>query len=67
MLPSNDAGYTWGLYEGRAKDRNNQPILTTGRYLTLWKKTPDGTWKVALDASAQAPPEAGACCTLPKP
>ncbi len=67
MLPSGDAGYTWGLYQGRAKDRNNQPILTSGRYLTLWKKTPDGTWKVALDASAQAPPEAGSCCTLPKP
>lgn len=67
MLPSNDAGYTWGLYKGRATDRNGQPILTSGRYLTLWKKTPDGTWKVALDASANAPPDPGTCCTLPKP
>ncbi len=67
MLPSGDAGYTWGLYTGHAKDRNNQPILTTGRYITLWRKTSDGTWKVALDASATAPPEPGTCCTLPKP
>jgi len=67
MLPSNDAGYTWGHYEGRTKDRNGEPIVTTGRYITLWKKTADGSWKVALDASAQEPPNAGECCSLPKP
>ena len=67
MLPSSDAGYTWGHFEGRSIDRNGQPVLTSGRYITLWKKTPDGSWKVALDASADEPPAAGDCCTLPKP
>ena len=67
MLPSNDAGYTWGHYEGRSKDRNGEPIVTTGRYITLWKKDSSGNWKVALDASANEPPNAGECCTLPKP
>jgi ketosteroid isomerase-like protein len=67
MGPSNDMGFTWGHYEGRSTDRNGQPVLTTGRYITVWKKLPDGTWKVAMDASANEPPEAGECCALPKP
>lgn len=67
MGPSNDMGFTWGHYEGRSTDKNGQPVLTSGRYMTVWKKQPDGNWKVAMDASANEPPEAGECCTLPKP
>jgi len=67
MGPSNDMGFTWGHYEGRSKDKNGQPVLISGRYMTVWKKMPDGTWKVALDASADEPPAAGDCCALPKP
>jgi ketosteroid isomerase-like protein len=67
MGPSNDMGFTWGHYEGHSKDRNGNPVLISGRYLTVWKKLPDGTWKVAMDASANEPPEAGECCVLPKP
>lgn len=67
MGPSNDMGFTWGHYEGHSKDKNNQPIVVSGRYFTVWKKLPDGTWKVAMDASANEPPTAGECCVLPKP
>lgn len=67
MGPSNDMGFTWGNYEGRARDRNGETVLTHGRYMTVWRKLPSGAWKVAMDASATAPPEAGECCTLPKP
>jgi ketosteroid isomerase-like protein len=67
MGPSNDMGFTWGHYEGRSKDKNGQPVILSGRYFTVWKKMPDGTWKVALDASANEPPAAGECCALPKP
>lgn len=67
MGPSNDMGFTWGHYDGRSKDKNGQPVVVSGRYLTVWKKLPNGTWKVALDASADAPPPLGECCTLPKP
>jgi ketosteroid isomerase-like protein len=67
MGPSNDMGFTWGHYEGRSKDKNGQPVITSGRYFTVWKKVPDGSWKVAMDASANEPPAAGECCTLPKP
>lgn len=66
MGPSNDMGFTWGHYEGHSKDKNGQPVVISGRYFTVWKKV-DGAWKVALDASADEPPNAGECCTLPKP
>jgi ketosteroid isomerase-like protein len=67
MGPSNDMGFTWGHYEGHSKDKNGQPVVISGRYFTVWKKLPDGSWKVALDASADEPPAAGECCVLPKP
>jgi ketosteroid isomerase-like protein len=67
MGPSEDMGFTWGHYEGRSKDSNGQPVVISGRYVTVWKKMPDGSWKVAMDASANEPAAAGECCTLPKP
>jgi ketosteroid isomerase-like protein len=67
MGPSNDMGFTWGHYEGRSTDRSGQPVVTSGRYFTVWKKLPDGSWKVALDASSDEPPTSADCCALPKP
>ena len=67
MGPSNDMGYTWGSYEGHAKDRDGQPVVTTGRYITVWRKQPDSSWKIALEASANDAPGAGTCCKLPAP
>ncbi len=59
MGPSNDMGFTWGHYEGHSKDQNGNPVVISGRYFTVWKKMPDGTWKVAMDASANEPPASG--------
>jgi ketosteroid isomerase-like protein len=67
MGPSNDMGFTWGHYEGRSKDKNGQQVVISGRYMTVWKKVADGSWKVAMDASANEPAQAGECCVLPKP
>ena len=67
MGPSNDMGFTWGHYEGRSKDKNGEPVVISGRYFTVWKKLPNGSWKVALDASADEPAATGECCVLPKP
>jgi ketosteroid isomerase-like protein len=67
MGPSNDMGFTWGTYEGRSTDAHGEPIIVTGRYINLWKRSADGAWKVAMDASAQEPPATGDCCALPKP
>lgn len=65
MNISGDMGFTWGHYEGHSKDRAGNPIVTGGRYMTIWKKQSDGTWKVALDSSNDEPPAAGDCCKLP--
>jgi ketosteroid isomerase-like protein len=67
MGPSNDMGFTWGHYEGRTRDKNGQPVVISGRYMTVWKKVADVSWKVALDASANEPATVGECCVLPKP
>ena len=65
MGPSNDMGFTWGHYEGRTKTANAPDVVATGRYITIWRKLADGSWKVAMDASADEPPVS--CCTLPGP
>jgi ketosteroid isomerase-like protein len=67
MGPSNDMGFTWGHYEGTGKDVHGQPVTHSGRYMTVWKRMSDGSWKVMLDASADEPPDPGSCCALPKP
>src|SRR4051812_41300293 len=67
MGPSGDTGFTWGHYEAHALDKNGQPVTSSGRYITFWKKVADGSWKVALDASANDAPAEGDCCALPKP
>lgn len=65
MGPSGDMGYTWGHYEGHSKDANGNPVTTSGRYITVWRREKDGTWKVVLDAGSNEPAAAGECCKLP--
>jgi ketosteroid isomerase-like protein len=65
MSPSGDMGYTWGHYEGRSIDPDGNSKVMTGRYLTIWRKEPDGSWKVLLDASQDEPAGAADCCKLP--
>jgi len=65
MGPSADMGYTWGHYEGHSKDANGNSVVTSGRYITVWRKLPGGEWRVVLDAGANEPAGAGDCCRLP--
>jgi ketosteroid isomerase-like protein len=65
MGPSGDMGYTWGRFEGRSKDASGNPVVTSGRYMTIWRKQGNGSWKVVLDAGANEPAAAGDCCKLP--
>jgi ketosteroid isomerase-like protein len=65
MSPAGDMGFTWGHYSGHSTDRDGNSVDTTGRYMTVWKKQADGSWKVELDASNQEPPAKDDCCKLP--
>lgn len=62
LSTSGDMGITWGHYEGLSKDKDGGTVKTSGRYMTVWKKQADGTWKVELDASNDGPP--ADCCSL---
>ena len=44
-----DLGYTIGTYHMGFQDPEGNPLEIDGKYLTVWKKQPDGTWKVAAD------------------
>jgi len=65
MSPTGDMGYTWGHYEGHSHDADGNSNTTSGRYLTIWRREPDGSWKVTLDASSNEPAGAEDCCKLP--
>ena len=48
---SGELGYTSGTYELSFKDASGKTIADKGKYLIVWKKHPDGTWKVLFDMS----------------
>jgi len=47
IAQSGELGYTWGTYRLLQKDKAT--VLGIGKYLNIWKKQADGTWKVAVD------------------
>ena len=46
---SGELGYTSGTYTWTFKDASGKPASDKGKYLTIWKKQQDGSWKVLLD------------------
>jgi len=44
-----DIGYSMGTYELSMNDPKGKPMSDHGKYVTIWKKQADGTWKVAVD------------------
>ncbi len=64
MSPGGDMGFTWGHYTGTSRDVQGNPVAKEGRYMTIWKRMPEGSWKVILDASNNEPTGAGECCKV---
>lgn len=54
---SADLGYTTGSFEIHDKSSDGTPVVRKGSYVTIWRKQPDGTWKVALDMGSFVPPK----------
>lgn len=52
---SGDLGYTYGNYEFHSKDQNRKPHVEYGKYTSIWKLQPDGSWKVVLDMGNSTP------------
>lgn len=47
IAQSQDLGYTWGNYT--VTSQNGSKVILTGKYLNIWRKQPNGTWKVEVD------------------
>ena len=54
---SGDLGYSWGIGKVVAKDKKGKPVVTTMKYVSVWKKQADGSWKIAVDSLIPDPPE----------
>lgn len=46
---SGDLGYSRGTYELSYTDPSGKQISDHGKYITVWKKQSDGSWKVLRD------------------
>ena len=55
-----DLGYTVGTYVLTLHDPKGEPVTDRGKYVTVWKKQADGSWKVAADIFNSGLPAAGA-------
>ncbi|MFN7924228.1 MAG: DUF4440 domain-containing protein [Bryobacteraceae bacterium] len=54
---SGDLGYTCGRSKYRGLDESGAVVESDGRYVTIWRRGPDGSWKVALDIGVSNPPK----------
>lgn len=46
---SGELAYSSGTYEFTMNDASGKPVSDHGKYLEVWKKQPDGDWKVVAD------------------
>ena len=49
IADSGELGYTWGRWSNFAPGEDGEVIETFGKYMTIWKKQEDGSWKIAVD------------------
>lgn len=54
---SADLGYSIGEYERVGKDSSGNPATAMGTYVSIWRKQPDGKWKIVLDIGSPATPK----------
>lgn len=50
---SGDLGYSIGSYVAKKTDANGTHVVGTGKYMTVWRKQKDGSWKVVFDSGVQ--------------
>jgi len=46
---SGDLAYEYGTYDFVTEEKKGKPHDEKGKYVTVWKKQADGTWKVVAD------------------
>ena len=59
VAKSGDIAYEYGAYTIDTTGKDGKVSTRIGKYVVVWKKQTDGTWKVAVDTdNADAPPPA---------
>ncbi len=54
---SGELGYTFGSNEVNLMDAYGVRTTTKGKYVTIWRRQPDGSWKVVVDiTNSDGPP-----------
>lgn len=53
---SGEMGVTWGEWTVRGVSEAGDPWVLHGKYMNLWRKNPDGEWKVVVDMGNSSPP-----------
>lgn len=51
---SGDMGWTWGKYK-QTIYADGDDIVSYGKYLNIWKKQNDGSWKLIVDMGNSSP------------
>jgi ketosteroid isomerase-like protein len=49
IAASGELGWTTGSYVSKGIGASGEPRQAQGRYVTIWRKQPDGAWKVVMD------------------
>ena len=55
---SGDLAYSWGKGKLSMKGKKGKVTETTAKYVSVWKKQADGSWKIAVDTMIPDPSEA---------
>ena len=54
---SNDMAYTMGSYRSRMMGETDVLVDEPGKWLSIWKRQPDGSWKIAVETyNTDVPP-----------
>lgn len=53
VASSGDFGYTIGVSQITHTDEQGKRQVSTGKYVTIWQKQADGSWKVVHDSGVQ--------------
>jgi ketosteroid isomerase-like protein len=55
VAASGDLGYTLGRWKSRSINPEGKTVTGQGKYLTIWKKQKDGSWKAVVDVGNTSP------------
>lgn len=65
---SGDMGWVTGNYEITETDASGKPMTDKGKYLEIWKKQADGSWKCVADMfNTDLPPASAPAAAAAKP